>query len=281
MARRSLNISGIKQVIVFVTALLTACLGTVTSYGVQIMYTPSLTWMLGYGQDKARALAYRVAFISAFGGVLAALLRAPNLSKVIVYGFPLFIGGILGAIFAKPLAGRVGSPNQSRFFNTFGMLLMVAFLVQTLKQSAFAPGYQALGSPLLAHLLIGILVGIVSQLTGLVSNMMMIPGLYYFGGLKPQEAVVVALVTILIASLPIAWGYSKRGLYDGTYALPALLGGAIGSGVGGWLLVTFANHDPKLLLTLFALFSMFWCARELASTNPPASPNKPQTKIDL
>ena len=63
MARRPLNVTGIKQVVVFVTATLTACLCTLTSYGAQIPYSPALSWMLGYQQDKARALAYRVAFV--------------------------------------------------------------------------------------------------------------------------------------------------------------------------------------------------------------------------
>lgn len=281
MARRPLNITGIKQVVVFFTALLTSCLCTLTSYGSQIVYTPAISWMLGYGQDKARALTYRVAFVTAFGGVLAACLRLPELLKITPYAFPLFFGGIIGAIVAKPLAPKTDLPLRRRTFNSLGMALMLAFMFQTLRESAFNPGYRALGSPLLAHLLIGVLVGVASHITGLVSNMIMLPCLYYFGGLKPQEAITVTLCTIMIASLPIAWGYARRGLYDGTYAPPALVGGVIGSGIGGWLLVRLATHDPKILLGIFAVFSMFWCARELTMPNTPTSPTEPQTKIDL
>jgi uncharacterized membrane protein YfcA len=113
-------------------------------------------------------------------------------------------------------------------------------------------------------LIIGLLIGTLSQATGLASALLMIPSLYYFAALQPLQAIFVALSVVALAALPVSWAYAKRGHYDASFATPALIGGALGGAVGTWALFWLSAQNSVAPLYLFAVVSMFLCAREIA-----------------
>jgi uncharacterized membrane protein YfcA len=246
----------------------------------QVAYAPMLHWMLGYGQEKAKALSYRITAFATFAILIGAMFQTPRVGEMFALGVPLFVGTMLGALFSGRLVSKETKATQKRLFQSIAMLLMVTFMVHITRQSLLAPGYAALGAPLFAHFLVGLLVGILSQLTGIGSSLLMVPGLYYFAGSIPHEAILTTLFSVSLASFPISWGYAKRGFYDATYARPALLGGLLGGGLGGWLVVAFGKLHPTALLCIFAVVSMFLCAREIAVSDT-STPKPEPPRIDL
>src|SRR5438045_4106408 len=68
---RKLNQPLIKSVIVTVSAIFTAIGSAVTGIGAHLAFGPMLTWMFGYGTDKAQGTALRFSIIAALTTVIS------------------------------------------------------------------------------------------------------------------------------------------------------------------------------------------------------------------
>ncbi|HZT41821.1 MAG TPA: sulfite exporter TauE/SafE family protein [Chthonomonadaceae bacterium] len=269
--RRKLDLSRIKAYIVFVVGVVTALGSGLSGLGAQVAFAPMLTWMLGFKTEKAQATALRYAAFVSAAAVAGAFfaqtlghktsLNPPVMPAAVwFYGVLLFLTATLGAVIARPLTP---SPAMSRWKQTFqtigvgiGLFVLINISHQTLL-NAHVPDMA--GWPRIA--LIGLGAGVLTQILGLASGVLLVPALYYLGGYSAQQAVAQSLMVVTLASLLPAWTYARRGLVDPVYGNAIILGGVIGGFAGGMLL---AHTPEKIVLSLFALIAMFLSARELS-----------------
>ncbi len=101
------------------------------------------------------------------------------------------------------------------------------------------------GVGVLAALVLGVVVGVISGLVGIGGGALLIPALVMFYGMSQIKAQGTSLATLL---LPIGifafWEYYKSGNVDLKLALIV----AAGFAVGGWLGGAWAQHLPAVVL---------------------------------
>lgn len=261
---RKLNVSGIKKAVVFVAAMLTGVGSGVTGLGAQMAYAPMLTWMLGFRPDKALGTAMRYATIVALAALLGAFSQQTSHLPLLSGGLLLFAGATLGAIFCAKFTPKPEQMGLRQIYLTVGVGLMVWVIIQTSSRNLFTnTSGMGWNSPA-ALFVLGVISGGLTQALALPGGLLLVPGLHFLSGFKPVEAIVLSLAVVLFASLLPAWSYAKKGLWDETYGFASLLGGMIGGLCGGALMVKIGIASDKWLIYIFAVISMFLCARELA-----------------
>ena len=301
--RKPLNITGIKSIIVFISGCATAVGGALTGLGSQVAFAPMLTWMLGFGAEKAQATALRYAAVAAAAGVFGAyaahqMSMDPNAAGIVrsettptqfwplgllIGGLLIFVGATIGAVLTARFAPKPYQVGKRRIFQTIGVgvgLFVITQVRLIAVTSTYGEAHYALWHSFPhyawpALLLLGALVGGMTQVLGLSSGVLMVPALYFLGGYTAAQAATLSLLVVVLASLLPAWSYSRRGLVDATYSLPAALGGLFGGLLGG---LTLAHLSAKFILGLFAVIVMFLSARELSrmALEPPPPGPEPQ-----
>jgi uncharacterized membrane protein YfcA len=265
--RRPLNVTGIKQGIVFVVGLITALGSAVTGLGAQAAYSPMLVWMFGYRADKAQAAGLTFACVAAVGAVLGALMGHAAPSAYLARGLALFFGAFLGALLAAKFAKQHRSLAWRRGCLTLGIGISLFVLARVGRLSMFdSPEYARWQSPL-ELIGLGFGVGIATQALSLPSGLLMVPALYLFGAFTPPETMALSMLVVALASLIPAIAYAQRGLGDASYGRAGLISALIGGVVGGRLLPPDHGHglySHRMLIGLSAVVAMFLCAREIA-----------------
>lgn len=270
--RRQLNIPRIKAVLVLIVATITAFGSGLTGLGAPVAFAPMLSWMLGFSAEKAQATAIRFAAFAAAAAVLSVFMAQslPGSSSAastailppafLWEGVLLFVGATLGAVLAGPFAKRSAVFGWRQLCQTLGVGITLYVIIETSHRTLLnAPPHHSVSSPLL--LLLGLVVGALTQTMGLTSGVLLVPALYYFAGFTANVSVALSLLVVALASILPAWSYAQRGLMDTTYSVPTILGGILGGFLGGLLL---AHLPEKGVLYLFAVIAMFLSGRELA-----------------
>jgi len=299
-AGRKLNQPLIKSVIVALSAIFTAIGSAVTGLGAHLAFGPMLTWMFGYGADKAQGTALRFSIVAALTTVISyfvivasahhagsgystALERAEILLHL-MRGLFLLIGSTIGAILTARFTPKPTATGLLRALQSVGVIVAIFTVTEALHLTAVTRSntHYAQLSAWWQILLLGLAVGAVTQITRLAAGTLMIPALYFLTAvpnsvlglrpLTPAEAVIEALIVVLLAALLPAWGYSQRKLVDGTYLFPATLGALVGGAIGAMLL---NNLQERAVLMLFGLVAMFFAGREIArlAIEPPPKPD--------
>ncbi len=287
--RRTLNVTALKQVAVFTTALITGFGSAVTGLGAQLAFAPMLSWMLGYKEAKAAGLAFSFALTVSLATVIGALAFQFALFRdllygvppfqyalwqALLYGVPLFIGMTLGALVGVKFSAFSKRDGANRLFLSIAIMGMLFVILQVARENILTPAYGVRGIPILLYLILGLAAGGVSQATKIPSGILLIPGLYYLIGLKAIPAIATAHVVVGLAALLPAIAASRTQTKDPVYAFPVTLAACLSGLAGGWLLVRYGNNEGnKWMLYAFAAVGMFLCGRELAtqSDKPPTS----------
>jgi uncharacterized membrane protein YfcA len=165
---------------------------------------------------------------------------------------------------SAPLARRSTTAALRRTYQTIGMFVTLFVIVRTSHTTPWATSslHIAFWNQWYQLLLEGVAVGILTQLMGLPSGILLVPTAYFFAGYAARQAVLLSLVTVALASILPAWSYGKRGLIDSRYVSVLAVGGVIGGALGGATLISTAVSDHGVLY-LFAVIGMFLCAREI------------------
>ena len=273
--RRPLNVSGIKTVIVFAVGWITALVSGITGLGAQSAYAPMLTWMLGFAPDKAQGTALNFAAWTALAAVLGAYAAGAMPAHFIVSGLVLVIGAIVGALLAAPVVRKLQGQGWRRTFQSIGIALMMAVIVQVSHTSSLLAGKPNIAewqSPGLL-LLLGVGVGAATQVLGVAGGTLLVPALYFFSGLRSVSsgasvlgnhaapAVGLSLFVIALASTLPAMAYNRKGLVDDSLRTPIIVAGLLGGFCGGWILPSIT---ARVVMVVSAFIAMFLCARELA-----------------
>jgi uncharacterized protein len=261
-ARRTFDLTRAKIIIVFFTGLITAIGSAITGLAAQTAFAPMLSWMLGFAPDKALATALRYAVFVALGVVVGVFGAQAAPPQFLLQGVILMLSATVGAIIASPLSPKPERQAQRQFLQSVGILVTFFTLTQAMRISDLNPLTPfAAWNTLWQIGLIGLGVGAVTQATGLAGGTLLIPALTLLAGFRPNHAIALSSLVILLASALPVWSYSKKGLVDLTYGNPAAIGGFLG-GLGGGLLLM--RLPEKAALILFAVTAMFFCAREVA-----------------
>ncbi len=267
--RKPLNLPMIKSMIVMITGGFTALGSALTGIGAQVAYAPMLTWMLGFNAEKAKGTALRytvfVSLAAVIGVFIRGMLAGLNTGQLATYvgmGLLLSLGATLGAMISIPLAPRPTQVARKRLMQSVGVLFSLFIVIQAgnLTRLTINSLHYAHWNSWWALLGIGLVVGILTQGTGLAGGVLMVPALYFLGGFSAFDAVTLSLLVIVLVSWLPAWSYDKKGLVDATYGNYAVAGGLLGGLLGGWLLLSF---QEKFLLIFLGAISMFLAAREL------------------
>jgi uncharacterized membrane protein YfcA len=304
--RRKLNQPLIKSAIVFAAAIVTAIGSAVTGIGAHLAFAPMLTWMFGYGPDKAQGTALRFSLTAAAAAVVTFLwidLHSQHLGSgyplgavqedptLLVNAVLLVIGGTVGALAAAPMTPRPTSTAVLRALQAIAIVVGVFTATEAAHISPLTRSdvHYAHWSAWWQILLLGIAVGAVTQIARLAVGTLLVPALFFFTAL-PQplgqrpitaaEAVVEALMAVALAGVLPALAYTTRQLVDRTYLRSATVGGLVGGAIGGWLLTLLLERS---ILVFFAVFAMFLAAREIARlaadshAPPPDAPDAAET----
>ena len=284
--RKPLDLIRIKSLIVLVAGVFTALGGAFTGLGAQVAFAPMLTWMLGFGAEKAQATALRFAAFASVSAVFGAYASyqlgsrqtmAAQMSTefsserfwpwgLMGSGVLLFLGATVGAILTARFTPDVDQLGKKRFFQTLGVAFSLFVIAESRLLVLSGGTHYALwhGFPSiswLALILLGMAAGGLTQILGLSSGVLMVPALYFAAGFTAVQATSLSLFVIVLASLLPAWSYSKRGLVDTTYSSAAAIGGIFGGLAGGLLI---GHLSSLVIMTLFGGITMFLSARELA-----------------
>jgi uncharacterized membrane protein YfcA len=261
-ARRTFDLTRAKIVIVFFTGLLTAIGSAVTGLAAQTAFAPMLSWMLGFSHEKALATALRYAVFVALGVVIGVFGAQAAPPQYLLQGLILMLCATVGAVIASPLSPRPEMQARRQFLQTIGIFVTFLTLTQAMRISELNPLTPFASWNMLWQIgLLGLGVGAVTQATGLAGGTLLVPVLTFLAGFRPNYAIALSSLVILLASALPAWSYNKKGLVDLAYGNPAAIGGFLG-GLGGGLLLM--RLPEKLALILFAVTAMFFCAREVA-----------------
>jgi uncharacterized membrane protein YfcA len=294
---RKLNQPLIKSVIVALSGTFTAIGSAVTGLGAHLAFGPMLTWMFGYGTDKAQGTALRFSIIAALTTVIsyfvvvssarhagvgyATALQSAEIPLHLMRGEFLLIGSTLGAILAARFTPKATATGLLRALQSIGVVVAIFTVTEAMHLTAVTRSntHYAQLSSWWQIILLGVGVGAVTQITRLAAGTLMVPALYFLTAvpntvlglrpLTPPEAVIESLIVVLLAALLPAWGYAQRKLIDGTYAFPAALGALVGGALGALLL---NNLQERVILILFGIVAMFFAAREISrlANLPPA-----------
>jgi uncharacterized membrane protein YfcA len=303
---RKLNQPLIKSVIVVISAIITAIGSAVSGIGAHLAFGPMLTWMFGYGTEKAQGTALRFSIVAALttvityavvgesashpGGGYPTGFQVAQIPWHIVRGLLLMIGSTIGAILAVRFTPKASATALLRGLQSIGVVVAIFTVTEAMHLSAVTRSntHYAQLSAWWQILLLGLAVGALTQVTRLAAGTLLVPALYFLTAvpngylglrpLTPAEAVIESLVVVVLAAILPAWGYSQRKLADSTYLFPATLGAIVGGALGGMLL---NNLQERAVLMFFGLIAMFFAGREIArlaiqpAPSPDSDPHSP------
>lgn len=260
--RRKLDLTPIKIVIVFFAGLFTAIGSALTGLGAQVAFAPMLSWMLGFNAEKALATAMRYAVIVALGVVIGIFGANSAPPLYLGQGILLMLAATIGAVLAAPLSPKPEMQSRRQFLQSIGIAITLFTLIQAVRIDALNPVPPRQNWNELWQIgLIGIGVGALTQATGLIGGILLIPALTFLVGFPVTHAIALSSLVVLLASALPAWSYARKGLTDLTYGNPAAIAGFLGGLAGGLLLMRLPE---KAGLMLFAVVGMTLCAREVA-----------------
>ncbi len=271
--RRKLNVSGIKAGFAFVVACLTAVGSAITGLGAQLMYAPSLSWMFGFRTEKANIIALRCAAYASLATVIVlgrnGTLHLSHLISAVV----LIIASTAGAVLGAGLTVKQENLNQRRIFQILGVGLtlwtfvqasQISYLNSTVNLAHWNSYGQLFG--------VGILAGLITQMSRLLSGVVLIPALYFLSGFSAHQSMGIALMVVFLASLLPNLSYARQELPEPTYLNPSVIASLVGGIAGGLLLLRVSE---KWVLIAFALTAMFLCGRELTRIYYDSLPTPP------
>lgn len=279
--RKSLNVVALKQVAVFTAAVLTGLGSAVTGLGAQLAFAPMLSWMLGYNDKKSAGMAFSFALSVSFATVVGVLSAQPALWSALILAFPLFIGMTGGALIGAKFVSPSRRAAINRAFLGVAIMFLAFILLQVSRENISTPHLGAKGVPFLLYLGLGLAAGAISHATKIPSGVPLIPGLYYFIGLKAIPAIATAHAIVWLASSIPAWAAARTQNSEPTYARPITLAGCLSGFAGGRLLIHYQSNEARWALLAFAVVGMFLCARELSMQSAAPTPPRIDSESDV
>ena len=251
-----------RSVLAFLYAVPIAILGGLIGLGGAEFRLPVLAGPLGYATRKAVPLNLAVS-ITTIAASLAIRSRSLSLAPVAPFTpavLALIAGAVVAAVAGTALFGRLSDARLERTILVLLLVIGIALIVEgflPLTERALLP--DAVNVWVVAGVLFGLGIGLISSLLGVAGGEVIIPTLVFAYGADIKTA---GTASLLISLPTVAVGitrYARRGAYDrsaltGTVA-PMGLGSVIGAVIGGLLVGAVPAAVLKVGLGVILLIS--------------------------
>jgi uncharacterized membrane protein YfcA len=257
----------------FVFAVPIAVLGGLIGLGGAEFRLPVLAGPLGYATRQAVPLNLSVSIIT----ILASLLiRSRSLSLVPVAPFTtailaLIAGAVVAAVAGTALFSRLSDARLERTILVLLLVIGIALIVEGVlpqRERALLPHDATIW--IVAGVLFGLGIGLVSSLLGVAGGEVIIPTLVFAYGVDIKTA---GTASLLISLPTVAVGiarYARRGAYERTAlaetVAPMGVGSVIGAVIGGLLVGAIPATVLKVGLGIILIFSAWRTFRHTRSS---------------
>lgn len=249
----------------FLYAVPIGLLGGLIGLGGAEFRLPVLAGTLGYSVRQAVPLNLAVSLITIAASLV---IRGSTLSfspiiPLLPVIFSLIAGAVITAFFGVAIAGKLSNEQLERIILVLLVLIGIALIVEGfLPQQIPALLPSVLSWRILAGILFGLAIGLVSSLLGVAGGEVIIPTLIFAFGADIKTAgtasLLVSLPTVLVGVIK----YASRGAFVDRTALsniiaPMGVGSVIGAIIGGMLVGLFPASLLKITLGVILNISAF------------------------
>ncbi|MBD2560892.1 MULTISPECIES: sulfite exporter TauE/SafE family protein [Nostoc] len=259
----------------FLYAVPIGLLGGLIGLGGAEFRLPVLAGTLGYSVRQAVPLNLAVSLITIAASLV---IRGSTLSfspviPLLPVIFSLIAGAVTTAFFGVAVAGKLSNEQLERIILVLLVVIGIALIVEGfLPQQIPALLPPAFSWRILAGILFGLAIGLVSNLLGVAGGEVIIPTLVFAFGADIKTAgtasLLVSLPTVLVGVIK----YANRGAFVDRTALsntiaPMGVGSVIGAIIGGMLVGIFPASALKITLGVILNISAFRVFHKAKSSN--------------
>ena len=263
MARpKKLNISLLKSVIMGALGLGTAFAFGLAGIGAQVAAAPMIQFLLGFVEERTRGTALGFAMMVSVGGVIGFILSGGRVDFGLA--FVLALGATIGIVLTARSAVEPGLSTVRRAGQSIGIVLAIYVFGEAVRHriggpQPFFPAIPGL-NPLFSGLMLGGLIGAVSNVLQVANGILLVPALVYLLGVEPPKAIAISLAVIAMASFLPALSYASRGAVDRSVGTWMTIAGLAGGLAAGLLLgrLGFSSPLPPIAFSLVAMFLCAW-----------------------
>lgn len=251
-----------RSLLAFIFAVPIAMLGGLIGLGGAEFRLPVLAGPLGYSARKAVPLnlAVSIVTIAASLATRAGTLSLAPLGPYVPAMLSMIAGAVVAAFFGPALASRISDERLERII----LVLLVAIGIALIVEGFLPQGVPALLPSgvewhIIAGILFGLAIGLVSSLLGVAGGELIIPTLVFAYGIDIKTAgtasLFISLPTVLVGIIRYATrrAYEKQALIE-TVA-PMGVGSVIGAIIGGALVGLVPQPVLKVGLGLILIAS--------------------------
>lgn len=261
--RSESSVSGQRPLLAFGFAVPIAMLGGLIGLGGAEFRLPVLVGPLHYSAKQAVPLNLAVSLITVIASLLirANTLSLTPLRNISTIMLALIAGAIVAAFFGVALAQRISEQRLEQVILVLLVGIGIALLVE-----AFVP-QQSLGfvpdlliAQIIAGILFGLAIGMVSSLLGVAGGELIIPTLIFAFGVEIKIAgtasLLISLPTIIVGLVRYArrGAFAERGLFRETI-IPMGIGSVIGALIGGAIVGIVSAQLLKFVLGAILIVS--------------------------
>ena len=216
---------------------------------------PILVAVFGYGLRRAVGLNLGISLVTVLAGVASRVVlghASVALSLVSAVGFPMAVGGMLGAYGGSSWLTQVRDSTLHRTIRWLllgiGALLLVEAMTPWVSTGLPMTG----GSRALLAVVCGTGIGVVSSLLGVAGGELIIPTLIFLFGIDVKPAGTLSLL-ISVPTVMVGLWRQRAGVMAvegdlGTLVVPMAVGSIVGALLGGLLVAVTVAAVLKVIL---------------------------------
>lgn len=261
--RSESSVSGQRPLLAFGFAVPIAMLGGLIGLGGAEFRLPVLVGPLHYSAKQAVPLNLTVSLITVIASLLirANTLSLTPLRNISTIMLALIAGAIVAAFFGVALAQRISEQRLEQVILVLLVGIGIALLVEAFvpqQSRGFVP--DLLIAQIIAGILFGLAIGMVSSLLGVAGGELIIPTLIFAFGVEIKIAgtasLLISLPTIIVGLVRYArrGAFAERGLFRETI-IPMGIGSVIGALIGGAIVGIVSAQLLKFVLGAILIVS--------------------------
>lgn len=247
----------------FLYAVPIAILGGLMGLGGAEFRLPVLAGVLGYTARQCVPLNLAVSLVTI---IVALIIRGKTLSLqsllpwqlIVIF---LIVGAVISAFLGATWARKISNEQLEKTILVLLVLIGTALIIEAfLPQTIPALIPSIIGIQVIASLLFGLGIGIVSSMLGVAGGEIIIPTLIFAFGVDIKTAGTGSLIVSLPTVMVGLWRYHHQGAFQEQKPLqqtvfPMAIGSIIGAIIGGLLVGMVSQSFLKLFLGIILIIS--------------------------
>jgi uncharacterized protein len=247
----------------FIYAVPIAILGGLMGLGGAEFRLPVLAGVLGYTARQCVPLNLAVSLVTIIvsliiRGKILSLQSLSSWQPIVIF---LIIGAVISAFFGATWARKISNEQLEKTILVLLVLIGTALIIEAfLPQTIPALIPPIIGVQILASLLFGLGIGIVSSMLGVAGGEIIIPTLIFAFGVDIKTAGTGSLIISLPTVMVGLWRYQHQGAFQERKplqqtVLPMAIGSIIGAIIGGSLVGMVSPTFLKFFLGIILIIS--------------------------